>query len=297
MFSNEGATWYPPGVDQAVVRYQGSLDQAAYSRNDDFAGVKHRLMSALKRLTLPSTSAYPDVWVTPSTWTAREMERYLGVRADYICPPPIDVDAFNPRPLDEREGYYLTMSRLVDQKHVDEVIAAVEEVGARLVVAGEGPARERLEAQASDRVEFVGWVDGAEKRELLEDASGFLFAGRGEAFGIVTAEAMAAGTPVLAVASGHTQHQIPRECGIIVERGCLADAIRRYELDGIEGSAAEIHAHARALFDQTRFEQTIREAVDLACERAQLSRATLATSPASASEHQQRQSRASSDNH
>lgn len=277
VFSGENACWFPPAIDQAVVRFQGSVDDAAYGRADEFTGLKDRILNAARRVTLPSTAPFADVWVTPSTWTARECERYLGREVDMICPPPIDAEQFDGRvkPFDERDDYVLTMSRLVGQKHVGEVIEACEAAGERLVVAGEGPDRDRLEQIAGPSVEFVGWVDGQQKRELLRNASAFAFAGEHEAFGIVTAEALAAGTPVCAVASGHTQQQIPRECGIICERGGLADALRRIRIDGVEADAETIHCHARERFSHQRFKQTIRDAVVLAIERAQPQRETL----------------------
>ncbi|MWG35883.1 glycosyltransferase [Halomarina oriensis] len=277
VFSGEGATWFPPAVDQAVVRVQGGLDHAAYGRADEFTGLKSRVMGAFRRLTLPTTTPFADVWITPSSWTAAECRRYLGESPEVICPPPIEVEPFvdDVRPHHERDDYLLTMSRLVGQKHVDEVIEACAATDHRLVVAGDGPDRERLEAMAGDDVEFVGWVDGEEKHDLLRSAEAFVFAGAHEAFGMVTAEAMAAGTPVLAVESGHTQRQIPRECGHLAPRGALVEALERFDRNGVEADAETIHHHAKQSFGTERFERQVRKAVRLAVNRTNVDRETL----------------------
>jgi len=73
--------------------------------------------------------------------------------------------------------------------------------GYRLWIAGEGPDTARLQARyAHDpRIEWLGRIDDAEKQRRMRAASVFCAPSlRGESFGIVLLEAMAAGTPVVA---------------------------------------------------------------------------------------------------
>jgi len=106
-------------------------------------------------------------------------------------------------PTDESTGdYYLTLSRLDWHKDIDGIVRAFNESGHRLVVAGDGPERERLESIAGDNVEFAGFVSEERKRELLAGAKAFVFNGRDEDFGIAPVEALAAGTPLLGVEEG-----------------------------------------------------------------------------------------------
>lgn len=74
---------------------------------------------------------------------------------------------------------------------------------ARLIIAGDGPDRQKLEELAVDlsleHVEFKGYVDEADKLALLAEADVFCSpALYGESFGIVLLEAMAAHVPVVA---------------------------------------------------------------------------------------------------
>ncbi|HEX9943785.1 MAG TPA: glycosyltransferase family 4 protein [Thermoanaerobaculia bacterium] len=74
---------------------------------------------------------------------------------------------------------------------------------ARLVAAGDGDDRRRLEEKAAalgigGRVAFTGFVSEATLAELYRRCAAFVMPSRGEGFGLVYLEAMRAGKPVLA---------------------------------------------------------------------------------------------------
>ena len=79
--------------------------------------------------------------------------------------------------------------------------------GVRLVVAGRGSYLSELEALAAfvgvaDVVDFAGFLPDAELRDLLHRASCVVIPSLYEPFGIVALEALAAGAPLVAAASG-----------------------------------------------------------------------------------------------
>jgi len=72
----------------------------------------------------------------------------------------------------------------------------------RLVLAGAGEAEESLRTRAerldvAHRVDFPGWLDSQQKRELFARTTAFVHPARWEPYGVVVLEAMAAGVPVL----------------------------------------------------------------------------------------------------
>lgn len=134
-----------------------------------------------------------------STAIADRIGRAYG-RDAVVVHPPVDTDFFHPsaRP---KESFFLSVGRLVAYKRPDAVVRAFAGSPHRLVVAGDGPLRKLLEREATSNVSFVGSVDDAALRELYRSARALVFLGE-EDFGIVMAEALACGTPVIALDRG-----------------------------------------------------------------------------------------------
>nr|MDT0666276.1 glycosyltransferase [Micromonospora sp. DSM 115978] len=95
-------------------------------------------------------------------------------------------------------------SRLSPEKRGDLAVDALAElvrrrVPARLVVAGDGPSRARLERRAAGLpVVFLGFVNDRERMaSLLATADVVLAPGPVETFGLAALEAMASGTPTV----------------------------------------------------------------------------------------------------
>lgn len=128
------------------------------------------------------------------------------------------------------------LSRIESIKGADFAIAIARAAGRRLVLAGNhaasGPEREFWDAKIApqlghDGVEWIGEVNDAQKNELLGLAAALLVPIQwDEPFGIVFAEALACGTPVLTCARGATPE--------IVEAGKTGFFLRTVE----EGVAA-----------------------------------------------------------
>lgn len=95
----------------------------------------------------------------------------------------------------------LTLARLHESKALDVLLTALAGLpGVHAWLAGEGPAREKLEKQArdlglADRVRFLGWR--TDRAALLQAADVCVFASRVEPFGTVFAQAWAQRTPVI----------------------------------------------------------------------------------------------------
>jgi glycosyltransferase involved in cell wall biosynthesis len=131
--------------------------------------------------------------------------------------------------------------RLIPGKGADDAIAAVAQAlrraPLRLLIAGDGPDRERLSGLArslkiADRVEFLGML--ADVRQLWQRCDVAIFPSNEfiESFGMVALEAMACGKPLVATRNGAAPELVrDRETGTVVSPGdvaALADALVTY---------------------------------------------------------------------
>jgi len=116
-------------------------------------------------------------------------------------------DALREAHLGDGEVLLLSVGRVSPEKRLDLLLDAVtiaraEAPEVRLVVAGDGPAREQLEAGAPDGVRFLGELGGAALADLYASADIFCFPSTTDTFGQVLLEAGASGLPVVAAAAG-----------------------------------------------------------------------------------------------
>lgn len=98
----------------------------------------------------------------------------------------------------------LYVGRVSPEKQIDQIKPVLEAIPeARLAIVGDGPHREALEAHfAGTQTNFVGYLQGLELASAFASADAFIFPSRTETLGLVLLEAMAAGCPVVAAASG-----------------------------------------------------------------------------------------------
>jgi phosphatidylinositol alpha-mannosyltransferase len=141
---------------------------------------------------------------------AAEHLRQLTDRPITIIPNAIDTKKYSAQKLrrQTKTKTILYIGRLEGRKGVKYLLKAFAAMVAarpntRLVLAGDGHLRERLEqlvqTEQIPNVEFRGFISDADKIRLLHAADLFCSpALYGESFGIVLIEAMAAGTPIVA---------------------------------------------------------------------------------------------------
>lgn len=200
-------------------------------------------------------------------------------RSAEVVHPPVELSRFRVgAALDAREDFYLIVSALVPYKRIDVAIHAANERGFRLVIAGEGPELARLRHLAGPRVTLLGRQSDAQVAELYASARALLFPGV-EDFGIVPLEAMASGTPVIALGAGGVQETVidvddaerrldSPATGVFFDEqtpASLAKGLARFEARAARGAFLPelLRAHA-ARFDRPHFLERMRAAIGAA---------------------------------
>ena len=203
--------------------------------------------------------------VANSTEVADRIRRWWG-REAVVVHPPVDTERFTVDPHVRRGDFFLLAGRLVPYKRPDLAVRAAGEAGVPLVVAGSGRWRELCEELAGPGTEFLGRVDDEQMTDLQRRARALIMPGV-EDFGIVPVEAMASGTPVIAVGEGGALDTVvPGLSGQLVPPGTddevvdgLAAAMRSFA-DG-DYDVTRIAAHA-GTFSRAEFRRSMRRVVD-----------------------------------
>ncbi|NEO39992.1 MAG: glycosyltransferase family 4 protein [Moorea sp. SIOASIH] len=139
-----------------------------------------------------------DYFIANSHHTARRIWRCYRRRAEVIY-PPVNIERFPFQ--EEKEDFYLTVSRIVSYKQVSLIVQAFNQLGYPLVVIGDGSDLAGIRNLAHKNVKFMGFQPNQVVEQYMAKAKGFVYAAC-EDFGIALVEAQACGTPVIAYGAG-----------------------------------------------------------------------------------------------
>ncbi len=149
---------------------------------------------------------------------ADRLQRFNGIEAEVLPHPPQALAYRSAEP----EGFVLSVNRLDRAKRIDLLIdAAKAQPGLRIVIAGEGPDRARLEQLAAGlngQVEFAGRVDDERLADLYARCLAVYYAPVDEDFGMVPYEAFLSAKPVVTTsdAGGPLEVVHDRQTGLVV---------------------------------------------------------------------------------
>lgn len=215
----------------------------------------------------------------PTQPIAEELRRYGVRRPIHVVPFGPNLSLYNreaswsPREalrIDPDAPLFLYAGRLAAEKNLMFVLRAFSGIRAQdaraiFVLAGDGPLRRSLEEEAQamgieQAVRFPGFLDAGRLVDLYKEADLFLFASKTETQGLVLVEAMAGGTPAIAI-------------GALGVRDVVIDGVNGLLAPEDEGEFASRALHA--LSDRARYEalcQGAREAAERVSVQAQTQR-------------------------
>jgi glycosyltransferase involved in cell wall biosynthesis len=144
-----------------------------------------------------------DVIIAPSCFLKSKLIQY-GFPAEKVIQVPYFVDPVKYQPCYENQGYFLYLGRLVEEKGLKTLLAAMKSLrNKKLWVLGDGPQRTELEELANkyhlDNLSFRGFLTGRELVNAVENASFIVLPPEWyENYPLAILEAFAMGKPVVA---------------------------------------------------------------------------------------------------
>lgn len=242
------------------MRYAWDLeDQYLSSIGSMKAMVARQLLKHLRKWDLNTVSRV-DAFIANSHYVAERIKRLYG-REAIVIHPPVSTHLFFVK--EQKEDFYLTVSRLVPYKRIDLMVEAFNLMPSKkLKIVGSGPDYEKLKEKAEGNIEFLGFQSDETVRELLASAKGFIFAAE-EDFGIAPLEAQASGTPVIAYGKGGSLETICQgTTGLFFpEQTALSLMQALEEFEKISWNGKLIRSHSEK-FGVDRFKKEFKQFVD-----------------------------------
>lgn len=204
-------------------------------------------------------SSRTDSFIANSNWTASHIKEAWN-RESHVMYPPVDVKRFSPA--EERDDFYLLVSRLVPYKMCVEIVKAFNELKLPLIVVGDGSDIEELHKIAKENIQLMFYQPDEVVTDLMNRAKAFVYMAT-EDFGIAMAEAQAAGCPVIAYTKGGAMEIVKDgETGLLFKEQTsesLIEAVRQFESMKLNSKAASVNA---ARFSSERFREEFVNFVD-----------------------------------
>jgi glycosyltransferase involved in cell wall biosynthesis len=187
-------------------------------------------------------------------------------RDSTIIYPPVETPDFDKKI--KKENYYVIGGRMSRHKGFDIAIEAFSKLGLPLKVFGGTFASygiDQFKEYATSNIEFLGEVTDEEKWDLMRKAKAFIFPSELEDFGITPVEAMASGTPVIALASGGVLETVVEgKTGLFFNERTpesLMKAVKIFDDSNHRYKSEDCIAQAKK-FSKERFKREMEEFVD-----------------------------------
>lgn len=183
------------------ARYEQYLKHPGFGWLDPLARLGLRLLVGPMRRWDYQAAQRPDYLIANSSFTRDQIKKYYG-RTATVIHPPVDIERFKILNKSSilRSGF-VTAGRQTPYKKIDLAVAACSQLNLPLTVIGRGPDHQKLVKLAGPSVKFVTNASDDDIVKYFHSAAAFIFPGLDD-FGIVAVEALAAGTPVIAIRAG-----------------------------------------------------------------------------------------------
>ena len=199
-----------------------TVHDVSFARGADLMSRKDRMIF---RRVVPRAVRTARRVFTVSERTKRDLIELYDVDPDLVVVTPNGVDpAFTPG--DGARDYVLAVGAIQQRKNQRAALDAANAVGLPFVLAGPEKDPALADELRRNGARLEGYVDQDRLVELYRGAACLVQPSRYEGFGLPVLEAMACGTPVVAVEEPALR-EVAGDAAVFVDEAGLADGIRR----------------------------------------------------------------------
>lgn len=212
------------------AKYDEYMKCPGFGAFDPIVRVGLKLLFKPLRKSDFKAAQHVDHFIANSTHIENDIKKYYKKDSEVVF-PPVDTEAFHAKPEEKRSGF-IVYGRHVAHKRFDLAIKACNELQVPLTVVGSGPETPRLRAMAGPTISFPGRLEHDKLVKALAKSEFFIFPNV-EDFGIVAAEAQAAGVPVLAYRAGGSLD--------IVEEGVTGEFFEKQSIESLTSAMKSLN--------------------------------------------------------
>lgn len=225
-----------------------------------WSAVKQIINHALRQYDYLSTQR-PDILLTTSQFTAKRIWKYYRRKASVVY-PPIKIPTKSV-PQRRQPKYYLTLSRLEENKHIDLAIKACNKLGRKLLVIGCGSQGKYLKTIAGPTISFTGFVPDQQLEDAFLGAIAQICPYENEDFGLTPLESKAYGIPVIAHKQGGLKETvISLKTGVFFDELSVSGIIKAViKLESLK-IKPENCIHQARKFSEKKFEMSITKVIN-----------------------------------
>jgi glycosyltransferase involved in cell wall biosynthesis len=207
LMSSATSAKYLSKKNAAHICYCYFPTRAIWNENSYFSKDSRKFVHYIFKLALPLLRWHDnraaqriDRFIAISKTTQDAIKEIYNKNSDVLI-SPIPVEKFRVGLKESKKPFFLLVSRLEYWKRVDYAIEAFNRLGMPLRIIGSGDDESRLKSMAKNNIEFLGGVSMDELILQYGQARAVIFTPALE-YGLVPIEAVAAGTPVIALGYG-----------------------------------------------------------------------------------------------
>jgi len=254
--------------------YWGLYDE--YIINPGFGKLDWVARLGLKLLVKPLRKAdykiaqNPDYLLANSSYVKGEIKKYYGRDAEIMW-PNVDVKTIKKiasKTADQKRDYYIMTGRQVSWKRADLAINACIKANEKLLLIGGGPENKKLMALAKghDNIQFLPRYNGpADIVKYFKKSKAFIFPSI-EPFGITPVEAIASGTPVIAMHAGGALDIIqPNKNGIFFEKQSTESLVASFKKFNKKKFSTKTIIKTAEKFSDENFEKRFKKFINSVC--------------------------------
>ncbi|MBI4849813.1 MAG: glycosyltransferase [Nitrospirae bacterium] len=220
------------GVPFIITEHMGPFPFPSFIRNE-------RLISKIEQ---PLKKARAVIAVSPAL--AKKIQSF-GMKEPVFIPNMVNENFFSPKAAKHTEKItFFTLGSMIPSKGISDLLYAIEKVikqnyDVAFRIGGGGECLDTYMAlakklQIDSYIKWLGPLSRDEARREFQDCNAFILPSRHESFGVVYAEAIACGKPVIATRCGGPECIVNQNNGILVDVGAveqIAEAIARMVKD------------------------------------------------------------------